>query len=346
MAYYTLFVALLVLGFNGGNAQLPTTLISFGDSSVDVGNNNYLPTLFRSDFLPYGRDFVTKTPTGRFSNGKISTDLIADMLGFDEYPRAYLSPECSGKNLLTGAGFGSAGSGYYDATALTQNAIPLSQQLEYYKEYQSRLERVARENTSTIISEALYLVSTGSTDFAQNYYVNPLLNKVYTHDEFSSFIIGIFSKFIRDLHGLGARRIGVTALPPIGCVPAVITLFGGGSNDCVERFNVDAQNFNKRLKAAASSLSKSLPNLKLVVFDIYQSTLDLIERPSDFGFFESRKGCCGTGTVETSVLCNPKSLGTCRNASGYVFFDSAHPTEAAAMALSGSLTSDGIDLIF
>ncbi|XP_078432075.1 GDSL esterase/lipase APG-like [Wolffia australiana] len=343
--FYAIFVSLLVLRIAGGNAQLVPAIILFGDSSVDVGNNNYLPTLFRSDFLPYGRDFVTKSPTGRFCNGKLATDITAENLGFDEYPRAYLSPEASGKNLLIGANFGSAGSGYYDATALTLNAIPLSQQLEYYKEYQSRLERVARENTSSIITEALYIVSTGSTDFVQNYYVNPLINKVYTPEEFSSFLVSIFCGFIRDLHKLGARRIGVTALPPIGCVPAVITLFGGGSNDCVERFNIDAQNFNKKLIAAADSLGKSLPNLKIAVFDIYKPTLDLIEKPSDFGFFESRKGCCGTGTVETSVLCNPKSPGTCRNATGYVFFDSVHPTESANQVLSDSLISQGIDLV-
>lgn len=48
----------------------------FGDSTVDPGNNNYINTAFKSDFPPYGRDLANKSPTGRFSNGKLGTDFI------------------------------------------------------------------------------------------------------------------------------------------------------------------------------------------------------------------------------------------------------------------------------
>lgn len=42
----------------------------------------------------------------------------ADTLGFTAYPPAYLSPEAKGRNLLIGANFASAGSGYDDHTAI------------------------------------------------------------------------------------------------------------------------------------------------------------------------------------------------------------------------------------
>lgn len=42
----------------------------------------------------------------------------AEYLGFTTYQPAYLSQEASGKNLLTGANFASAASGFYDPTAL------------------------------------------------------------------------------------------------------------------------------------------------------------------------------------------------------------------------------------
>lgn len=48
----------------------------FGDSLVDNGNNNYLVTTARADSPPYGIDFPTHTPTGRFSNGYNLPDLI------------------------------------------------------------------------------------------------------------------------------------------------------------------------------------------------------------------------------------------------------------------------------
>lgn len=41
----------------------------------------------------------------------------ADTLGFTTYPPAYLSPQASGKNLLIGANFASAASGFDDKTA-------------------------------------------------------------------------------------------------------------------------------------------------------------------------------------------------------------------------------------
>lgn len=51
-------------------------LFVFGDSSVDCGTNNFLGTLARADRLPYGRDFDTHQPTGRFSNGRIPVDFL------------------------------------------------------------------------------------------------------------------------------------------------------------------------------------------------------------------------------------------------------------------------------
>lgn len=63
------------------------------------------------------------------------------------------------------------------------------------------------------------------------------------------------------------------------------------------------------------------------------------------GFFETRRACCGTGTVETSLLCNARSVGTCSNATGYVFWDSFHPSEAANQILAQSLIGQGFDLI-
>ncbi|KAK6914799.1 GDSL lipase/esterase [Dillenia turbinata] len=349
-AMLVLILALLLV--YGGNAQdssatLVPAIITFGDSAVDVGNNDYIYTLYKANHPPYGRDFVNHKPTGRFCNGKLATDITADTLGFTTYPPAYLSPQASGKNLLIGANFASAASGYDDKTAILNHAISLSQQLEYYKEYQSKLAKIAgSKKAASIIKDALYLIGAGSSDFLQNYYVNPLLNKVYTPDQYSSFLVGIFSNSVKELYGLGARRIGVTSLPPLGCLPLTITLFGFHEGGCVSRINTDAQGFNKKINSAASQLQKQLPDLKIAIFDIFKPLYDIIKSPSNNGFAEARRGCCGTGTVETtSFLCNEYSKGTCSNASQYVFWDSVHPSEAANQVLADSLILQGISLI-
>lgn len=63
------------------------------------------------------------------------------------------------------------------------------------------------------------------------------------------------------------------------------------------------------------------------------------------GFFESRRACCGTGTIETSMLCNARSVGTCSNATQYVFWDGFHPSEAANQVLASALLEQGISLV-
>ncbi|XP_008793255.1 GDSL esterase/lipase APG [Phoenix dactylifera] len=350
-AYAAVLVALFFFAVIGGDAQSSTALvpaiITFGDSTVDVGNNDYIHTAFKANCPPYGRDFVNHQATGRFCNGKLATDITANTLGFTSYPPAYLSPQASGKNLLMGVNFASAASGYYDETAYLNHAIPLPQQLKYYKEYQSKLAMVAgSKQASSILSGALYILSAGASDFIQNYYINPDLYKSQSPDQYSSLLVSIFTQFVKDLYGLGARKIGVTSLPPLGCLPLSITLFGHGSHQCVPRLNGDAQNYNRKLGAAVNSLAKQLPQLKIAVFDVYTPLYDLATNPSKKGFFEARRGCCGTGTIETTtLLCNPKSIGTCPDASKYVFWDSVHPSEAANQVIADSLVNQGINLI-
>ncbi|XP_061355346.1 GDSL esterase/lipase At5g22810-like isoform X1 [Gastrolobium bilobum] len=350
MGYSSSFLVsflLLAVLLNVTNGQpLVPALFLFGDSVVDVGNNNHLHTIVKANFPPYGRDFQNHNPTGRFCNGKLATDYTAETLGFTSYPPAYLNLKTKGKNLLNGANFASAASGYFDPTAKLYHAIPLSQQLEYYKECQNKLVEIAGQSkASSIISGAIYLISAGNSDFIQNYYINPLLYKVYTADQFSDTLMHCYSNFIQDLYALGARRIGVTTLPPMGCLPAAITLFGSLSNECVARINNDAVNFNKKLNTTSQNLQKMLPGLNLVLLDIYQPLYDLVTKPSENGFSEARKACCGTGLLETSILCNQMSIGTCANASEYVFWDGFHPSDAANKVLADDLIAAGISLI-
>ncbi|KAJ9555742.1 hypothetical protein OSB04_010356 [Centaurea solstitialis] len=340
---WVLTLLLLCLTITADEPLVPA-LCFFGDSVMDAGNNNYLATLLRADFLPYGRDFITHKPTGRFCNGKIAADYTAEYLGFSTYPPPYLS-RANGTALLTGANFASAGSGYYDMTAQLHQAISLPQQLSYYRHWQKQVvAMVGDDKAETIFSRGIHILSAGSSDFLQNYYINPFLNQLYTSAQFSDVLMKSYYHFVQKLYSLGARRIGVTSLPPAGCLPAAITLFGFGSNKCMPELNNDAMLFNKKLNASSQYLVDRYPDLKLVVFDIYQPLLDMITTPTNNGFCESRRGCCGTGTLETSLFCNLRSIGTCSNATAYVFWDGYHPSESANHILAQSLLMQGIQL--
>lgn len=196
----SLLVSLLaVLGFSlvHGGPLVPALMI-FGDSVVDVGNNNHLLSLVKANFPPYGRDFVTHRPTGRFCNGKLVIDFTAQYLGFTSYQPAYLSQEARGTNLLIGANFASGASGYYEGTADLYGAISLTRQLNYYKEYQRKVvDMVGNARANEIFSGAIHLISAGSSDFIQNYYVNTPLNRVYSPDQFSDILMTSYTNLIQ-----------------------------------------------------------------------------------------------------------------------------------------------------
>uniref|UniRef100_A0ACD6AAF4 Uncharacterized protein n=1 Tax=Avena sativa TaxID=4498 RepID=A0ACD6AAF4_AVESA len=339
-----LLLAVLVLAgrtTQGKESAWPSVpaMMLFGDSLVDVGNNDYIVTLIKANFPPYGRDFEGRVATGRFGNGKLLGDIIAEKVGFTSSPPAYLSTRASAQNLLTGANFASAGSGYYDPTSLILQVIPLYQQLDYFREYTSKLAiLVGNSQAQLIISDALYIISDGSNDLGPNYNLNPLLFKTLTVDQFADLLVNIAIETVTQLHGMGARRIGVFSLPPLGCFPAAITVFGHGMRGCVSRLNRQAQVYNKKLNIAIASLSMKYHDLNIVVLDIYTPLYTLATSPRSHGFVEARLSCCGTGIIEASVfLCNPLSIGTCPNASNHVFWDSVHPSEATNQVIVESL---------
>jgi hypothetical protein len=55
----------------------PVAMFVFGDSLVDTGNNDFIPSTARANFRPNGLDYPTRRPTGRFCNGKIISDFIS-----------------------------------------------------------------------------------------------------------------------------------------------------------------------------------------------------------------------------------------------------------------------------
>nr|GMD61098.1 GDSL esterase/lipase [Ipomoea batatas] len=106
-----------VAAFFAPPAEAARAFFVFGDSLVDNGNNNYLATSARADSPPYGLDYPTHRPTGRFSNGFNIPDFISQAIG-SESTLPYLDPELNGQKLLVGANFASAGIGILNDTGI------------------------------------------------------------------------------------------------------------------------------------------------------------------------------------------------------------------------------------
>ncbi|KAL3518003.1 hypothetical protein ACH5RR_020592 [Cinchona calisaya] len=89
-------------------SKIPAILV-FGDSAVDTGNNNYIPTIFKANFPPYGMNYPGHIATGRHSDGKLIPDLLVSMQGAKNAVPPFLQPNLSDDELRTGVCFASAG---------------------------------------------------------------------------------------------------------------------------------------------------------------------------------------------------------------------------------------------
>ncbi|GJS91600.1 GDSL esterase/lipase-like protein [Tanacetum coccineum] len=266
-------------------AEIPSVIV-FGDSSVDAGDNNFVDTIVKSNFQPYGRDFYDRRPTGRFSNGQIATDFISEALGIRSIIPAYLDPHYNMVDFVKGVSFASAGTGYDNLTSAIMSVIPLWKELEYYKEYQNKMRTyLGAEKASKVLMEALYLISLGTNDFLENYYAFPLRSATHSIEQYENFLIGISRNFIIDLYNLGARKIAITGLPPMGCLPLQRTESFFLGKICIESYNRVAREFNMKLQQVVLSLNQELGGIRLVYSDIYNILSDIIKNPKSFGEF-------------------------------------------------------------
>ncbi|KAM3709829.1 hypothetical protein ACJW31_02G203900 [Castanea mollissima] len=292
-SYIIIFSILLVLNIFhntiGSTTRLPKNetvpaVIIFGDSIVDTGNNNYIETVVKCDFPPYGRDFIGGKPTGRFSNGKVAADFLAEIFGVKKILPAYLDPNLQLQDLLTGVSFASGGAGYDPLTAKIASVLSLSDQLDLFRNYIKKIkEAVGESRTATILSKSIFIVCTGSDDIANTYFSTPFRRAQYDIPGYTDLMVRSATSFLQELYGLGARRIGVSSVPSIGCVPSQRTEAGGILRGCSESANQATILFNSKLSSQVDSINKILPDARLVYLDIYNPLLAIIQNPSQYG---------------------------------------------------------------
>ncbi|KAF9666042.1 hypothetical protein SADUNF_Sadunf16G0187700 [Salix dunnii] len=134
--------------------QVPCFFI-FGDSLADNGNNNHLATNAKANYHPFGIDFLNRTDTGRFTNGRTTVDLI-------------------GRDILIGVNYASGGAGIRDETGKQLGGrISLNRQLQNHKVTFSSLIKLlgTRELVANYLNKCLYSVAMGSNDYLNNYFV-------------------------------------------------------------------------------------------------------------------------------------------------------------------------------
>nr|ACF79813.1 unknown [Zea mays] len=214
----------------------------------------------------------------------------------------------------------------------------MDQQLAYFDEYRGRLVDIAGEaETARIIEGALFLVCAGTDDVANTYFTTPFRSAEYDIPGYVDLLVGHAEEFLRELvvSSRGARRIGFVGMPPVGCVPSQRTLGGGlATRACEPKRNEAALLYNARAQEMIAAFNNNNnadadADVLVVFLDIYRILDHLMERGEEYGFSETTRGCCGTGTIEVTGLCDSRFVSVCDDVSQHVFFDSYHPTERA-----------------
>lgn len=310
----------------------------FGDSLVDNGNNNMLLTLARANYRPYGVDFPQGT-TGRFTNGRTFVDVLAQLLGF----RTFIPPysRTRGRALLRGVNYASGAAGIRDETGNNLGAhLSMNNQVENFGrtvEEMSRFFRGDTEALSCYLSRCIFYSGMGSNDYLNNYFMTDFYNtkSQYTPQAYASALLQDYTRQLRQLYQLGARKVVVTGVGQIGCIPYELARYQGNSSRCNEEINGAIALFNSGLRKLVDRFNSGrvLPGAKFVYLDTYKSNIDLIENASTYGFTVVDKGCCGVGKNNGQITCLPLQQ-PCQDRRGYLFWDAFHPTEDANIVLA------------
>lgn len=302
----------------------------FGDSLVDVGNNNYLNfSAAKANFYPNGIDFPTGKPTGRFCNGKNPADFLAEKVGLASAP-SYLSiskNRSHAYNINTGINFASGG-----ATIIPQSnqiiitSISLSMQVVYYNSiYEALVKDLGMNKAKAHASKSLYLIEIGSNDIFA-YFASSNLSKIYTPPQYLDLMSHHFENQLKRLYKNGARKLVVIGVGVIGCTPAM--RYQNISEGCNSEMNWWAFKFNQLLTSMLKRLKDELFGFHFSYFDGFSIMLSSIHNPTSFGFSEVKAACCGSGRLKAEVGCIPK-VSYCNNRDKHLFWDKYHPTQQA-----------------
>ncbi|OIW13322.1 hypothetical protein TanjilG_02842 [Lupinus angustifolius] len=262
---FIVFLSAEINGQNGGRSEMVPAMFIFGDSLIDNGNNNNLPSFAKANYYPYGIDF-NGGPTGRFSNGYTMVDEIAELLGLPLIP-AYT--EASGDQMLHGVNFASAAAGILDVTGRNfVGRIPFDEQLRNFENTLNQITRnLGADAMATALAQCIFFVGMGSNDYLNNYLMpNYPTRNQYNGQQYADLLVQKYNQQLTRLYNLGARKFVVAGLGLMGCIPSILAQSTSGS--CSEEVNLLVQPFNANVKTMLGNLNTDLPGATFIFVDI------------------------------------------------------------------------------
>jgi phospholipase/lecithinase/hemolysin len=286
-------------------APMFSDIYIFGDSLSDTGNTRAA--------VPLGTNGTVATlagygPNGRFSNGPVWHEYLADQLGLARATRS------------SGGGTNYAYGGARVDNAGGVSAGVLAQEITFN----------ANQAGAPSDPDALYIAWAGGND---------MRDLVGSADPFAAIeatldrLVGVLGRLIDS----GASTLLVPNLPDLGSIPEFRSTSNSGSATLVT--NAWNSGLDMRLNGLARTTSASIFHLD--VFGVFN---DILANPAPFGFTNTADEC---RSVASSFFGLVQTERTCSGAAGYVFWDEIHPTTSAHAQLGAgafALLSSGAPL--
>ncbi|XP_074264136.1 GDSL esterase/lipase At1g33811 [Silene latifolia] len=306
----------------------------FGDSLVDNGNNNEILTLARANYQPYGIDYPIG-PTGRFCNGKTVVDALGELLGFKEEIPPFSRAKRS--SLERGVNFASGASGIREETGNNLgDHYSMDRQISNFESVIEELRRHTRGDPNAIqnyLNKCIIYSGIGSNDYLNNYFMTNYYttSSQFTPTAYANALLQEYYRQLTRLYQIGARKVIVTTVGRIGCIPYMLARTNGSSpNNCDEEKNEIIGLFNTGLRQLVDVFnSNQFPGAKFVYLNSSLAASDVIAN----GFEVLDKGCCGVGKNNGQITCLPLQA-PCEDRKKYIFWDAFHPTEIVNVVLA------------
>lgn len=323
---FALLSFMLPLGASAQDVKFDKMYV-FSDSTSDTGNV-FNVTTFANRLDPTIPINPPSPPyyEGRYSNGPVWVDYLADDLGLTLTP----STELAVPFPITATPTGELGVNFYFGGATTTQSVNFafggakagldnagSPRLPgVLREIQSFTDDLKLANQSAD-PNALYIVwAAGSNDYSSGAVREPTVP------------IENISKGVTALADAGAKTILVPNAPDLGKTPGNLSLGTEESN----RLTALTEAHNSALATALDNLSEEFPGIDIIPFDVYSIFNDVLENPADFGFTNVSQACLSV--VECAT--NPD------NQDNFWFWDGIHPT-AATHAQLGEFAFEALE---
>lgn len=133
-----------------------------------------------------------------------------------------------------------------------------------------------------VVKQSLFFLESGSNDIF-NYFL-PFSTPAFTPEAYVQSMLMEVKRFVDTVYSLGARRIALFGLGPVGCVPARANLPGAPVAKCYGKMNKMVKNYNMGLEnIMVQIMPVQYPDAVGVYGAVYKSVQVIRANPQSYG---------------------------------------------------------------